>query len=238
LGLKYVDFQTGICEFEKENWFGEVVYFAALERLRPFGSGSAKLKQQDVMGVIRMFLIQWGQMARAVNREGTDWNLLWSRLNGISPVLEQLRCERILDVKLESKRELISEAYESLESRNIGATSVSKILHLINPELFVMWDDNIRINESNKLGFKLNGERRLSFAEGLGGYLKYLRACQAEVKTALEDGKSVQSETLGDVLQRLLAERPEVEPSKLGPEYMSKTLAKLMDEYNWWAANM
>jgi len=235
--VKFLEFRRGIWEFEQENWFGEVVYFEALSRLRQFGSGTANLAKDDVEGVIKMFLLQWGQMARAINREGTDWSLLLSRLNGISGTLLELKNERILDVNLESKGELVSQAYSPLESKNIGATSISKILHLLNPELFVMWDDNIRINRDNKLGFEPADGKYQKFAEGPGGYLRYLHACQAEVRMALEDGKQTSAEPLEAVLQKLLAERPEVAAGRLGSNYMPKTLAKLIDEYNWWAVN-
>jgi len=41
---------------------------------------------------------------------------------------------------------IIKKAYNSAEVKFIGTTANSKILHLFNPELFVMWDEDIRKN--------------------------------------------------------------------------------------------
>ncbi len=50
----------------------------------------------------------------------------------------------------------------------------------------------------------------------------------------MKDEKQTTSGQSCKVLRRLLAERPEVQTEKLGSKYQSKTLAKLIDEYNWW----
>ncbi len=236
--MRYSDFKEGIWGFEQENWFGEIVYFETLSRLRPFGLDTERLTKDEVEGVIRMFLLQWGQMARAINRKDTDWNQMLSKLKGISNVLKELGKESILNADLESKKELILEAYGGLHCiKHFGATSIPKILHLLNPELFVMWDERIRANENNRLGFDLVDGEPQKFTKAPCGYLKYLRACQDEARMALEEGKRTTSDSLCEVLRRLLAERPEVEPEKLGSKYSCKTLAKLIDEYNWWRAN-
>jgi len=109
--------------------------------------------------------------------------------------------------------------YEAARIKYIGPTAISKILHLFNPEIFVMWDKNIR----EKYGAK----------EEAKGYLDFLKSMQAEVKKVLEEKAKEKECNIKEVIEEICRELPS---KKLGQKYR-KTLAKLIDEYNWWLAN-
>ncbi|MBI4181311.1 MAG: hypothetical protein HY528_05205 [Chloroflexi bacterium] len=86
-----------------------------------------------------------------------------------------------------------------------GDTVASKVLHLLNPNLFVMWDMGISGNLS-----------------GAVGYLKFLKKMQVEAEEASQDFQMLGYP--GTPAQFIA--------SNLGARY-TKTLAKLIDEYNW-----
>jgi len=58
--MKYEEFIKSIKNFEDSFWFGEYVYFKALEMLKEVSENLAILKKEEhVKQIIKMFLIQW-----------------------------------------------------------------------------------------------------------------------------------------------------------------------------------
>ncbi|MEM2179117.1 MAG: hypothetical protein QXI49_07560 [Candidatus Methanomethylicaceae archaeon] len=58
--MKYEEFIKSIKNFEDSFWFGEYVYFKALEMLKEVRENLAILKKEEhVKQIIKMFLIQW-----------------------------------------------------------------------------------------------------------------------------------------------------------------------------------
>ncbi len=226
--MHYDEFVDGVNEFEKSNWFGEYVYFKTVERLQ---KECSEINLSDVRDVIRMFLLQWGQMGRAINREGTDWDGLYRMIKQKCDVFARLSSP-LVDILTfgSTNEEDIEDLYDSLLVRNIGSTSVSKVLHVLNPRLFVPWDDNIRTNE--KLRYRLYGKVQDVFVDSGRGYLEFLTAAKEEVTEALKEkaGPSI----LTSVVDQIIQNRLELKDGRLEPVYANKkTLAKLIDEYNW-----
>ena len=64
--------------------------------------------------------------------------------------LQPLSVYTLKSMDPESHGELIRTSFDCLNCEGVGATGSSKILHLINPKLFVMWDAYIRGEKTKK----------------------------------------------------------------------------------------
>ncbi len=93
----------------------------------------------------------------------------------------------------------------------IGPTTISKILHVVNPYLFVMWD--IKIAEE------------LNFKHSEKEYLKFLQKMQKFAKNIDETYRAHKIYSPGKSLEKFLNEW-------LGSK-TEYTLTKFIDEYNW-----
>jgi hypothetical protein len=218
--MKYADLVEGIRNFEDTFWFGEYVYFKALEKLEPVRTDLSKLETKEhVEGIIKIFLIQWGAMGRIANRRDLDWEQLAKQLRSSKEAFQKLQGKSLLDIDLDDKgvKDAIKRTYEAAKIKHIGPTTISKILHLLNPEIYVMWDEEIRKE------YKATGDAE--------GYLNFLKRMQVEVREALEERAKEKGCNEKEIEKEICRELPS---KKLGQEYSRKTLAKLIDEYNWW----
>ena len=189
---------------EDENWLAECIYFGAVKGLDGVRSDLSKLDDTDhIDRILNPFLIQWGMMAQPLARKGMKWAQLGAKLRKLEPHFKTLREESLLHIKFEDQANSahIEEIYEELDSiKFVGPTAVSKILHLINPEIFIMWDKEIR--------------GMYNVADSSSGYLEFLGKNQRLLKTVFDDKQC------NDLRSKF-----------------HKTLAKLIDEFNWYIAN-
>ncbi len=221
--MKYVELIDGIKNYENSFWFYEYVYFKALEKLEQVRADLSVLDtKKHVKNIIKMFLIQWGRMGRTVDRKDLNWDQLAEQLRSSKDAFQKLQGKSLLDINLDDKeiKDAIKRAYEAAKVKYIGATAISKILHLLNPEIYVMWDEDIR--------------KKYKVAGSAGGYLKFLKLMKEEVKSALEEEAKRRGCSEEKVAEEICRELPSKE---LGQEYSRKTLAKLIDEYNWWVVH-
>lgn len=141
----------------------------------------------------------------------------------------------IENVKLNDPQILnkITSAYNGL--RNIpfiGPTSRGKILHMLNPQLFVAWDKAIIKNYSPSAGENAGAE----------DYIKFLRIMQNRAKEALSINENI-VEFLSESVIKLtemnltLVNKPKERHERLKRlDYLKdngKTMAKFLDEFNW-----
>jgi len=218
--MRYAELVKGIINFESSFWFGEYVYFKALENLENVRADLSKLETKEhVEGIIKMFLIQWGRMGRTVDRRDLNWEQLTKQLRSSKEAFQKLQGKSILDINLDDEEviDAIKRTYEAASIKYIGATAISKILHLLNPEIYVMWDEDIRM--------------KYKVAKSVKGYLDFLKQMKVEVKEALGEGVKEKGCSEKEIVEEICRELPS---KKLGQEYSRKTLAKLIDEYNWW----
>ena len=133
-------------------------------------------------------------------------------LEEIQSYLNTLKGKTILDVCLdEGTRELICRSFKVLAGCNRKgrneATGASKILHIINPELFVMWDGAIRGGYG--FGGKYEGEQYVDFLRRTQRLANYA-ICQIEKECGIPREEAI---------KLLKCER--------------HTLAKTLDEYKF-----
>ena len=219
--MRYRELIDKVDKLEKESELGECVYLGAIEKLRDARANLRRLDDvEDVQRVIRPFLIQWGMMGRVVGRQGLEWKRLGRTLQNLEGEFQKLRGKRLLLAKLDEEQvaSAIKNIYRKLDPiPYLGSpTTVSKILHLLNPELFVMWDNDIR------KGYKKKNRLIRDTPEG---YLEFLKETRKELKEALGDRQQETGKVLGEIEQ------------EIRHRYKNKTLARIVDEYNWWVAH-
>lgn len=219
--MKYQDLIDKVDKMEEETELAECMYFGANEKLRNVQEDLGKLDDvQHIRRVIKSFLTQWGMMGRVVGKEGLDWKKLGETLRSLEKEFGELRGERFVHMNFDEERfsSAIKEIYDKLDSiPYIGSpTAISKILHLLNPEIFVMWDNDIR---------KLYKNKNNRIRDTPEGYLEFLKEVQRELKEALEDAQRKTGKGLDEVEQEIRG------------RYKHKTLARIVDEYNWITAH-
>jgi len=225
--MKYNKLVEGIKKFEDSFWFGECVYFKAIEEIKKRIRGNLSLlKEEDLEQIlekiVKIFLVQWGMMGRTINRKDVDWGKLSKQLRESKEVFKKLDNKSLLEINLEDEEiaKSIKKAYNSAKVKYIGPTAVSKILHLFNPELFVMLDDEIRKE------YECGGSAE--------GYLEFLKKMKEEIEEAIEEKAGEDKCSKKEAVEKICTGLPS---DKLGEKYKKKTLAKLIDEYNWWVAH-
>ena len=215
--MKYGDLIDKVDKFEEETELAECMYFEAIERLRDAQENLRKLDDvQHVRRVIKTFLIQWGMMNRVVGRKGLDWVRLGETLRNLEKEFGEFRGMRFLVIDFSEGRfsNAIRKIYGELDPiPYLGSpTTISKVLHLLNPEIFVMWDNDI------KKRYRLKNNRVRDTPEG---YLEFLKEVQKELKEALHERQRETGRGLDDIEQ------------EIRHRYKNKTLARIVDEYNW-----
>ncbi len=125
--------------------------------------------------------------------------------------LQELESKTILDVDIsdDKTRDLIGSCFDKVAKSNAKerneSTGASKMLHMINPKLFLMWDASI--------------------IRGYGGhfncllYADFLRRMQLLANYAIEQVKTECGLTREDAIESLTCD--------------GHTLAKALDEYNY-----
>lgn len=127
----------------------------------------------------------------------------------LKPHIDEVASESLLSCNLNSAlvNGSIESAYRILIGPRVwgGDTVASKVLHLLNPSLCVMWDDKIKNGKS-----------------GPAGYLAFLESMQHAAAEARSDFAKVAAPgSLEDHLSRQIGYRA------------TKPLTKLLDDYNW-----
>jgi hypothetical protein len=171
---------------------------------------------KHLLRIVKPFLVSWGGLARVVGRKDLDWSLLGQALRGLEKEFAEIRNKRFLTIDLNDEK--ISNAVKAIYSRldplrYFGSpTTISKVLHLLNPEIFVMWDRGIR---------KMYKAHNTRVRENSEGYLEFLKDVQRELLEALNDQARMTGKSQDEV-EREIRDR-----------YRWKTIAKIADEYNW-----
>lgn len=132
--------------------------------------------------------------------------------------------------------ENITALFTSLdELTKISDTGISKILHIIKPEIFVMWDNEIRKHYLKELQGKNN-------KSGPDAYLNFLRQMQEVAISICKENRNIVLE-LSMKLKRLY--KGNLRNYTEGPdkarltqairflEKVGKPITKFLDEYNW-----
>lgn len=159
----------------------------------------------DDFRVLREFLTKYG-----VHFARKDLpNQLATVFPDLKPTIGSLATCSLANTDLAKVKQEIVICYEILTGPRVwgGDTVASKLLHFLNPDLFVMWDDSIR----NKIP-----------GTGTGCYLTFLKRSQESAQRTIEDfNRRQQQESLENYLSQRLG-------------YLTtRPLTKFLDDCNW-----
>jgi len=179
MGLDYRTLLEGVELFKKlQMKFGQAYEKYVLAR-RQVWENLSQIDEDQIKDTIIGFLKAWN--IRNVNRIAP--NSLGGALKELNKYFDALRGKSLLSLNFDEKVNvegqemkisgLIKEIYKRLsEVKGIGSTSASKIMHGVIPELFMMWDENIRSG--------------YGYASNEVGYLRFMREMQRILRGVIE----------------------------------------------------
>lgn len=161
------------------------------------------------------FLNKW--QGRHIGKRHAVGESLRDSLSSLRDAFVSLENTKLVDIDLSANASAIDHVLSTLASTTwtnqsgarvkLGETFASKLAHVVNPELFVMWDNGIARN----------------FREsGITSYIDFLREMQVWGRLVNDDCSQLK---LGDDAAEFLS-------AQLG-HAPGKTLAKYLDEHNW-----
>lgn len=172
--------------------------------------------EEDAVAKLVRFLNSWGRCRMRNNRQMR--NRLRDRLQNLPKDLRLLPALEHAQFSDTTKKN-VQKAYSTLRGHSskwkVGPTAISKILHLVHPAFFVMWDKAIRTHY---------GREDTAIAESDRGYVAYLVKMKNMAQHAMNDFHDThpsEDAALATFLsKRLGVSRP-------------VPLTKFLDEYNW-----
>jgi len=211
---EYIEFIQKVAQYEKNWWLADLVYLQAVKCLDDVRKDLTTLNKDHVDEIIMPFLVTWGQMARSISQvEEKDWNGLVEKLRKQKSNLDHLNKWKLLDITFDNEtKEAIKSLYGAVQVKYVGPTSVSKILHLLAPEVLPIWDDQLRGKRPKGYEVKATPE----------GYVKYMEKMQEIAVKFFPHGAD---QVIQDISKHLTQGREEI--------LEAKTVAKLIDEFVW-----
>ncbi|MEI6135873.1 MAG: hypothetical protein WCQ48_00450 [Chloroflexota bacterium] len=172
----------------------------------------------DEANALLTFLNKWGSRMTQNQAKGGDATVDYLCRTGAraAGLLKEFRSVSLLDVTLDSAtRGAIASALDAFsDGPRTYTTGGAKALHMMNRALFPMWDDAIRV------GYGLKGARGKDYAD------LFLPHMQAEIAEALRTFVADREASEGAAEHAL--------ETRCGRQWY-RPLAKVADEFNYWA---
>lgn len=193
--LNIKEFNNSIAEFDKRT-----------ERTDFFKLAKNLLNKGFEKEAFLLLLATWNFAGFRFAVKDFDINKFESTLDELEPYFLKLERLNINTINFEKYAENIKKIYETLSKiKGIAHTGASKLMHLKNPQLFIMWDAYIRGNKPKEIYNYLNGTKVVfkfkRYSTSSDGYYEFLKDMQNKFKNIKLKGK--------------------------------KSLAKAIDEYNY-----
>lgn len=131
---------------EKESQEPDKAYLESVEKMRDIKLAS--ISKGQVEKIIKLYLYEWGRMQRVLGRkEFQNWEInVIEQIRQSHEMLDKFRKEKLSTIDIKKQKPAIKseieKCYNSFKSI-IGKTAASKVLHLICPDFFPMWDTKI-----------------------------------------------------------------------------------------------
>lgn len=141
------EFEDIISKYAEIYELSECIYLNVIKEFSKIKDLS-QLKIIDTKRILEPFLLTWGRMSRVLGKNGCD--LIRKKIIELSNILHRFRSLKLSTINLGKEKNQIIKLFKHISSlksktRRVGPTGTSKVLHLINPDLFPMWDTKIRI---------------------------------------------------------------------------------------------
>ena len=163
-------FINTVSKYSKQYKLTEHIYIDAIKNFKQ--RKLSELTKKDTISILEPFLLKWGRMSRVLGKKGCE--KIRIKIVELNNQLIKYREITLLDFDINEEKEEIKRIYNIFKSikainRKVGQTATSKILHIINPELFPLWDSKIRPkfgiysgNASEYIAFMIEQKRWLS----------------------------------------------------------------------------
>lgn len=156
-------------DFELPQWF----YEKCVQEFKKVNL--CKTDEKDVKRIVSPFLSNWGMMGRVIfDKERRGWEgKLAEIIRDKCEVFKELREKDLADdeVNLDKLKTVIKDSYEKIANL-IAPVSASKVLHLICPKFFPMWDTKIRKAISEEA--KKRNKSKIGLGTSATGYYKFV----------------------------------------------------------------
>jgi hypothetical protein len=149
-------FMKNVDEYEEKYEIMDCVYVQCIKEF-------SRLKLSEInelhkTRIIETFLFEWGKMQRTLGHVGIEAVYKKIKEKRFADKMEPLRNKSLKSVKLEELKSLIVDLFDKIagilfiseskskkeKRKHVGSTAASKVLHLCCPDLFLMWDADIR----------------------------------------------------------------------------------------------
>jgi hypothetical protein len=156
----------------------ESIYVTALQLFE--NKKLSNLNYSDVESILRPYLLKWSKMGRVLGLKGCK--RIGDELREMDLQLTKLRQETLSTVDLDRMSSEFVDIYDEImntrwksekgKAKRVGPTAASKALHLVAPNLFIIWDRAIR----NHYVFKESGAEYVRFLVNMQTWLKKLKS--------------------------------------------------------------
>lgn len=133
---------------------------------------SMEIKEKYPLHASIILLATWniGRFRFVLNNAKDFLNNLKKTIDECKPLFEKIKDKNFLTADFDEIKHIVKQIYENLSKiRGIEYTGASKLMHLFNKNLFVMWDDTIR--------------RKLGYGTSADEYLNFLKCMQQKFKS-------------------------------------------------------
>jgi len=174
----YEEFSNLVDSYESSYKTLDSIYVAALQLFE--NKKLSNLNNSDVESILLPYLLKWGRMGRVLGFKGCK--RIGGKLKEMDLQLTKLRQEALSTVDLDRMSSEFADIYDEImntewksekgKTKRVGPTAASKALHLVAPNLFIIWDKAIR----NHYVFKENGAEYVRFLVNMQTWLKKLKS--------------------------------------------------------------
>lgn len=178
-----------------EEWYTDhSIYSKYLEEMEGMDLMDLKdLTKEDVGRVIKPFLYKWGRMGRVLGRnEFKDWESDFvKKVQSNYEKLENFRTKNLVDIELTEFESDIKKCYDSFKE-TIGQIAAAKVLHLICPNFFPLWDNDIAKAIRNEYGEEVedfSGADYYRFMQKLQDFIKEYEGVLSDLVNRYRRGK-------------------------------------------------
>jgi len=196
--------------------------FAKASLLMKLQQNPGAVSPDEFKDSVITFLNEWG--GRHIRNDADVAEVLLNGLNELQDKFQSLSNDILVTINFEHKGKLIQEIFDYLRwiswenngpSRSVtvhlGATFASKLAHIMNPSLFVMWD--------NAIASHFWQHKMIASSNDYVGFLKLM---QEEARSVISDFQA----SVGNGGPALFL-------SGKCDDAIPKALPKFLDEYNW-----
>jgi hypothetical protein len=135
--------------------------FKRIERGDAFYDMAMQIVDKFPLQACIIILATWNiRRFRFVVKSRQNLIKLKNAIDKCKPLFEKIKYENFQNVNFDSIKDTVAEIYSTLSKiKGVEYTGASKIMHLFNPNLFVMWDSYIR----NYYRFKGDAQSYINF---------------------------------------------------------------------------